>query len=330
MDKKRNLLEAFMTKRLEEPKFREIVRNTPLVSIDLIARNSQREVLLGLRRNGPAKNFWFVPGGRIMKDEPLESAFKRITKDELGVPLEINSARFLGVYEHFYRGNFADDPSFGTHYVVLGYEVNLSGIQIRFPVEQHSQFRWETEIELLSSDEVHSYTKNYFHYRHSADTSHLIALYNIYQSAISSYTNTVWAFPAAFLGLNCIVWGMLKDSPKLIAALVPLFVVTPLNFLFVQAFFKLVRNQQSVRDAIRSVEGLLATKIINLNSSILIPEFERNYNWFTRKKSAVYFKWALFTFSLSYFAYSFIYLIYLFKKHSIGKLSLADIFRISN
>jgi colanic acid biosynthesis protein WcaH len=151
-----------MTNRLERSKFRDVVKNTPLVSMDLIVRNHNNEVLLGLRRNGPAKNMWFVPGGRILKGEKMDSAFQRITRDELGIALDRGIARFLGPHEHFYAENFADEPGFGTHYVVLAYETELPAGHQELPTKQHSDYRWISEAELLGSDEVHPYTKEYF------------------------------------------------------------------------------------------------------------------------------------------------------------------------
>ena len=55
----------------------EVIKHTPLVSIDLIVRNGKDQILVGLRTNEPAKGFWFVPGGRILKNERITEAFKR-------------------------------------------------------------------------------------------------------------------------------------------------------------------------------------------------------------------------------------------------------------
>src|SRR5262245_10728718 len=48
---------------LSEGKFSYIVRCAPLPSLDLIIRDSDGKVLVGLRTNEPAKNYYFVPGG---------------------------------------------------------------------------------------------------------------------------------------------------------------------------------------------------------------------------------------------------------------------------
>lgn len=140
----------------------EAIRLTPLVSIDLIVRDPQGRVLAGLRTNRPAQNCWFVPGGRICKDERLADAFQRITRTELGVTEDFSHARFLGVYEHLYEDNFAGVPELSTHYVVLAYELLLNSPLPELPDEQHEEFRWFTVDELLSAPDVHENTKAYF------------------------------------------------------------------------------------------------------------------------------------------------------------------------
>ena len=71
--------------RLPRQEFLAVVKTTPLVSLDLLVQDRQGRVLLGMRKNEPARGFWFVPGGRIMKDEALAAAFERILDAELGL-----------------------------------------------------------------------------------------------------------------------------------------------------------------------------------------------------------------------------------------------------
>jgi len=87
---------------LDDLTFKTVIDSTPLISIDLVVRDEAGRILLGQRLNRPAKGFWFVPGGRILKDESLVDAFKRLTLNELGIELGIGLARYLGLYEHFY------------------------------------------------------------------------------------------------------------------------------------------------------------------------------------------------------------------------------------
>lgn len=142
--------------------FIEVVKNTPLVSIDLIIKNDRSQVLLGLRENAPARNYWFVPGGRILKNERIGEAFERIANDELGINLAYKDANFLGVFEHLYQDNFAQMQGFGTHYVVLAHEIKIAETQLISPKAQHSRYKWFDQESLRKTKNVHPYTKAYF------------------------------------------------------------------------------------------------------------------------------------------------------------------------
>ncbi|WP_019615902.1 GDP-mannose mannosyl hydrolase [Psychromonas ossibalaenae] len=146
--------------------FKTVIASTPLVSIDLIVKNKDGKVLLGKRTNRPAKGYWFVPGGRVLKDESLDLAFNRLIKIELG--LSGVKAGFKGVYQHFYEDNFSED-NFTTHYVVLAYEIIFNGELSSLPDEQHSGYSWFSESGLLEDSDVHTHTKWYFQADKQAD-----------------------------------------------------------------------------------------------------------------------------------------------------------------
>lgn len=148
--------------RLSVEDFAGVVRLTPLVAIDLIVRAPDGRILLGQRTHEPARGSFFVPGGRITKNETLAAAFRRITLAELGVERSLAEARFLGVYEHIYEGNFFEHSGFGTHYVVLGHELSLSDDDLALPADQHGEYVWKTEAEILAWPAVHENTRAYF------------------------------------------------------------------------------------------------------------------------------------------------------------------------
>lgn len=137
-----------------------VVRDAPLVSIDLIVRDAQNRVLLGWRTNEPARDCWFVPGGAIHKSESLDAAFARITRTELGIEQARRTARLIGVYEHFYNTNFAGAEGVGTHYVVLAHALQFDG-ELAPADAQHSSFRWFSAEQALGDPQVHRYTKAY-------------------------------------------------------------------------------------------------------------------------------------------------------------------------
>ena len=148
---------------LTEIDFLDVVRLTPLVAIDLIVSDAEGRILLGRRRNRPARGTWFVPGGRIHKDETLDAAFARIADAELGIAqLQRSAARFEGVFEHHYSDNFAAEPDVSTHYIVLAYALALTGTTAIGRLDQHSEYEWLAPAALLARDDVHDNTKAYF------------------------------------------------------------------------------------------------------------------------------------------------------------------------
>ncbi|WP_297711850.1 GDP-mannose mannosyl hydrolase [uncultured Citrobacter sp.] len=146
---------------LRQEEFATVVRCAPLISIDLLVENARGEYLLGQRLNRPAQGLWFVPGGRVQKDERLEDAFERLTLAELGLRLPLSSAEFYGVWQHFYDDNFSG-TDFTTHYVVLGFRLKVSEADLRLPDSQHDDYRWLTPKALLASDNVHDNSRAYF------------------------------------------------------------------------------------------------------------------------------------------------------------------------
>ena len=149
-----------LQKQLSKADFSFIVKNTPLVSIDLIVRNEKKEILVGLRNNEPAKGYWFVPGGRILKNETIKNAFERITEAELGEKIIIEHSQKLGVFEHLYDTNFTESPDFGTHYIVLAYQVSLESSLEGLPKEQHKDYKWISQ-DKFRGVKIHHNTKVY-------------------------------------------------------------------------------------------------------------------------------------------------------------------------
>jgi len=146
---------------LPHDQLRNVVRLAPLVAIDLVIRNARDEILLGLRNNEPAKGCYFVPGGMILKNERLRDAFTRILTTETNFTATIEDARLLGAYEHFYANNRFGEAGYGTHYVVLGYELKIDDTAALKSDDQHRELRWWTEAGLLASPDVHHNTKAY-------------------------------------------------------------------------------------------------------------------------------------------------------------------------
>lgn len=151
---------------LDQDDFLTVVRNTPLVAIDLIVLDPTRHMLVGLRTNPPAQGSWFAPGGRIRKNETLDDAFRRITVAELGSALERTDAPLAGVYEHFYAEDFTGGDA-GTHYVVIAHVLRVDPASLSLPREQHSGYRWVSKESGLEDESIHQNTRAYLRDGHA-------------------------------------------------------------------------------------------------------------------------------------------------------------------
>ncbi|EOG7647132.1 GDP-mannose mannosyl hydrolase [Vibrio cholerae] len=144
---------------LEKEDFRGLVQHGVLFSIDLVVLDTQNQILVGERVNRPAQGYWFVPGGRVYKNETLIKAFERICLDELGQIFSYQDAKSLGLYDHFYNDSvFGDDIS--THYINAPYLIELSeNTTLNLPSEQHRHYRWVRIGDLAYDESVHFYSK---------------------------------------------------------------------------------------------------------------------------------------------------------------------------
>jgi colanic acid biosynthesis protein WcaH len=142
---------------LDDQTFETVISSTPLISIDLLVKKDNK-ILLGKRINKPAQGYLFSIGGRVYKNETINSAMMRIANNELNISLKL-APSFIGVFEHFYDDSIYQDVS--IHYVNLAYEIEIEEIS-NLPTEQHNEYQWLTIDELLKSKQVHKYVKDYF------------------------------------------------------------------------------------------------------------------------------------------------------------------------
>jgi ADP-ribose pyrophosphatase YjhB (NUDIX family) len=84
--------------RLSQEDYDLIYRKVPRLCVDLVLK-TEEGILLTLRDIPPYKGEWHLPGGRVMKQETLEQALKRIALAETGFNIEIEKE--LGHIEFF-------------------------------------------------------------------------------------------------------------------------------------------------------------------------------------------------------------------------------------
>lgn len=145
---------------LDKEAFSTVLQSTPLVSLDFIVSDPEGKVLLGKRLNRPAQGYWFVPGGRIFKNEAIAAAFSRLTLAELGQEFVYSQAQLLGAYDHFYTDSVFGE-GISTHYVALAHQFSVQQLT-HLPVAQHDSYGWFEVEQLLADGLVHPLTKAYF------------------------------------------------------------------------------------------------------------------------------------------------------------------------
>jgi len=152
---------------LSPEKYLSSVINTQIITIDLIVKNSKHEILLGKRKNFPAKGVYFVPCGHVYKNETIKEGAYRMLQWELGVIGENKNLRPRCVSEHIYEENFAgkkdkDGKFISTHYVSFAFDIHLDEINESIFLGQHEDILWLSEKEILKRDDIHEYVKLYF------------------------------------------------------------------------------------------------------------------------------------------------------------------------
>ena len=95
--------------KIKEDLYKDIIHALPILCVDLLIKNSDGKYLLHLRDNEPLKNEWWVPGGRVYKEEKIYCAASRKCKEELG--LVITNWKVVGIYEDTYDRNSFNTPT---------------------------------------------------------------------------------------------------------------------------------------------------------------------------------------------------------------------------
>ena len=143
---------------LSQIDFQRVVEHAPLFAIDLIIVNGDNQILVGKRKNAPAKGYWFVPGGRVFKNETIDVAFKRICKTELGTEFDRSDSELLGIYDHFYDESAFSD-AISTHYINAAHLILLPHSRPINIKAQHSAMRWLNFSQLEQEPMVHHYSR---------------------------------------------------------------------------------------------------------------------------------------------------------------------------
>jgi len=114
---------------IDEKLYAKIIHSIPVVTVDLVIFNLEKnKVLLFKRNNEPLKDNYYTPGGRVNKNETLNNAIIRKSKEELGIDIEINNLQYCGMMEEFFETTKFEKVSNGTHHINILYKFTLNNI----------------------------------------------------------------------------------------------------------------------------------------------------------------------------------------------------------
>jgi len=121
---------------IPQEKYNEIKKIFPLNAVELIVRNHQDEILILKRENEPAKDQWWIPGGRVLMTEARLDAAKRLLKNECNVLSD--DFRKLGMFEYTVKNK---SENYYQHIISSVYEVKITASNILLD-SQSSEYRW--------------------------------------------------------------------------------------------------------------------------------------------------------------------------------------------
>jgi len=133
--------------------FKKICEYVPVCCVDVIVRH-QGKVLLIKRERVPAKGLWWIPGGRIFKNEKLEKAALRKVREEVGLVVK-NLKKVRNFYETLFRESPFKEVKTGTHTVNCVFVGEPAGTPLVRVDKDHSDYRWIDRIE----GDLHPYIK---------------------------------------------------------------------------------------------------------------------------------------------------------------------------
>jgi len=122
---------------IEQTDYDEIKRTLPLNAVELLVFDSDNNVLMFKRTNEPAKDQWWIPGGRIRHAETRNDAAKRLLKDECGIT-DFDLHPFQTI-EYAVKDN---TNNYYQHIISTIYKVNTAGEEIKID-SQTSEFSWQ-------------------------------------------------------------------------------------------------------------------------------------------------------------------------------------------
>jgi colanic acid biosynthesis protein WcaH len=140
--------QTFMSEPIPEHLYKQILQCLPIPCVD-VAIIAHGKVLLVKRRDSPAKNQWWLPGGRVLKGEMMKETALRKARDEVG--LECHAGPIIYTAETIFPDGPFDIPIHSINSCFFLYPKDaFTGPQLD---RHHDEFRW---VNIIPA-EIHPY-----------------------------------------------------------------------------------------------------------------------------------------------------------------------------
>ncbi|MAF99533.1 MAG: hypothetical protein CMH61_02875 [Nanoarchaeota archaeon] len=150
--------------------FKQIDNTMPLFCVDVIIEH-QGQVLFVHRKEHPAKDHWWLIGGRVLKGETLQQAAKRKADEEAGLSIEI--VKQLGTYEMTFQHSSFEDVETGRHTINVVFLAKLSNENQTVELDNTSKdFKWTDEFTNLHPYLQRALSDSNLHPSHFGTTFH--------------------------------------------------------------------------------------------------------------------------------------------------------------
>ncbi len=119
----------------------------PISCVDVIIQHESKILLIHRKKSEDMGDLWWIPGGRIHKNETFENAVKRKAVTETG--LQVHVLKKCNSYEGFYESKKCDS---GTHFITTVYitkPVKLTEIKIDHTADDYKWIDYHAEKENL-------------------------------------------------------------------------------------------------------------------------------------------------------------------------------------
>ncbi len=118
--------------------YKKILGLMPIPCVDLVFK-SGNDIYLFKRSYEPAKDEWWLAGGRIKRGETFKQAAIRKAKEEIGVDVKI--IKQIGTYEIFFPVNRFDAKDIktkqkGTHTIAIGFLIEPKEKSFKFNLNE--------------------------------------------------------------------------------------------------------------------------------------------------------------------------------------------------